>query len=178
MLFFDKSNKRSIKLETVVTWSKSNLNMMNIYEESTINFWICTTDRGNYLSEAVTPLISLSRWVFVYSEQVRTLWTRCKLVILNVFIGQFWIIYCNHFPINYWPQYSRKVASVCFIKEYMSFQSSSCTSVAPFWTSADTLNSVQASYFERFHWPILNIWTLQTVEHDGNGTRNSMLRGL
>jgi hypothetical protein len=29
--------------------------------------------------------------VFVYSEQVRTLWTRCKLVILNVFIGQFWI---------------------------------------------------------------------------------------
>ena len=41
MLFFDKSNKRSIKLETAVTWSKSNLNMMNIYEESTINFWIC-----------------------------------------------------------------------------------------------------------------------------------------
>jgi hypothetical protein len=38
--FFDKSNKRSIKLETAVTWSKSNLNMMNIYEESTINFWI------------------------------------------------------------------------------------------------------------------------------------------
>jgi hypothetical protein len=40
------------------------------------------------------------------------------------------------------------------------------------------LNSVQASYFERFHWPILNFWTLQTVEHDGNGTQNSMLRGL
>jgi hypothetical protein len=36
-LFFDKSNKRSIKLETAVKWSKSNLNMMNIYEESTIN---------------------------------------------------------------------------------------------------------------------------------------------
>ena len=45
-------------------------------------------------------------------------------------------------------------------------------------TGADTLNSVQASYFDRFHWPILNFWTLQTVEHDGNGTRNSMLRGL
>ena len=44
-------------------------------------------------------------------------------------------------------------------------------------TGADTLNSVQASYFERFHWPILNFWTLQTVEHDGNGTQNSMLRG-
>ena len=44
-------------------------------------------------------------------------------------------------------------------------------------TGADTLNSVQASYFERFHWPILNFWTLQTVEHDGNGTRNnSMLK--
>ena len=40
-LFFDKSNKRSIKLEIAVTWSKSNLNMMNIYEESTLNFWIC-----------------------------------------------------------------------------------------------------------------------------------------
>ena len=40
-LFFDKSNKRSIKLETAVPWSKSNLNMMNIYEESTLNFWIC-----------------------------------------------------------------------------------------------------------------------------------------
>jgi hypothetical protein len=37
---------------------------------------------------------------------------------------------------------------------------------------------VQASYFERFHRSILNFWTLQTVEHDGNGTRNSMLRGL
>jgi hypothetical protein len=45
-------------------------------------------------------------------------------------------------------------------------------------TGADTLNSVQASYFERFHWPILNFWTLQTVEHGGNGTRNSMLCGL
>jgi hypothetical protein len=33
-------------------------------------------------------------------------------------------------------------------------------------TGADTLNSVQASYFERFHWPILNFWTLHTVEHD------------
>jgi hypothetical protein len=32
-------------------------------------------------------------------------------------------------------------------------------------TGADTLNSVQGSYFERFHWPILNFWTLQTVEH-------------
>ena len=40
-LFFDKFNKQSIKLETAVTWSKSNLNMMNIYQENTINFWIC-----------------------------------------------------------------------------------------------------------------------------------------
>ena len=40
MLLIDKSNKRSAKLETAVTWSKSNLNMMNIYEESTVNFWI------------------------------------------------------------------------------------------------------------------------------------------
>jgi hypothetical protein len=24
-------------------------------------------------------------------------------------------------------------------------------------------NSVQASYFERFHWSILNFWTLQTA---------------
>jgi hypothetical protein len=40
----------------------------------------------NYLSGVVTQLISLSCQVFVYSEQVRTLWTRCKLVILNVFI--------------------------------------------------------------------------------------------
>jgi hypothetical protein len=44
-----------------------------------------------------------------------------------------------------------------------------------FGTGADTLNSVQASYFESFHRPILNVWTLQTVEHDGNGKRNSML---
>ena len=26
-------------------------------------------------------------------------------------------------------------------------------------------NSVQASYFERFQWSILNFWTLQTAEH-------------
>jgi hypothetical protein len=70
----------------------------------------------NYLSGAVTPLISLSRRVFVYSEQVRTLWTRCKLVILNVFFGQL----------------ARRIFG----------------------------NSVQASYFERFHWSILNFWTL------------------
>ena len=33
MLLFDKSNKKSIKLDTAVMWSKSNLNMMNIYGE-------------------------------------------------------------------------------------------------------------------------------------------------
>ena len=33
MLLFDKSDKQSPKLETVVRWSKFNLNMMNIYEE-------------------------------------------------------------------------------------------------------------------------------------------------
>jgi hypothetical protein len=32
------ANKRSIKLETEVTWSKSNLNMMNIYEEAKKGF--------------------------------------------------------------------------------------------------------------------------------------------
>jgi hypothetical protein len=41
-------------------------------------------------------------------------------------------------------------------------------------TGADTLNSLQASYFERFHWPILNFWTLQTVEHDGNGRESQL----
>ena len=46
MLLFDKSNKQSIKLETVVTWIKSNLNIMNIYQESTINFWICRNYEG------------------------------------------------------------------------------------------------------------------------------------
>jgi hypothetical protein len=48
VLFFDKSNKPSIKLETAVTWSKSNLNMTNSYEESTINFWICIMASFNY----------------------------------------------------------------------------------------------------------------------------------
>jgi hypothetical protein len=33
MSLFDKSNKQSTKIETAVTWSKSNLNMMKIYEE-------------------------------------------------------------------------------------------------------------------------------------------------
>jgi uncharacterized protein YacL len=36
---------------TAVTWSKSNLNMMNIYEENTINFWIC--------APLVTPIVFL-----------------------------------------------------------------------------------------------------------------------
>ena len=39
-------------------------------------------------------------------------------------------------------------------------------------------NSMQASYFERFHWSILNFWTLPSLMHDGNGTRNSKLQGL
>jgi len=33
MLLFDKFNKSYTKLKTAVTWSKSNLNIMNIYEE-------------------------------------------------------------------------------------------------------------------------------------------------
>ena len=40
MLLFDKYYEQPIKLETAVMWSKSNLNM-NIYEDSTFNFWIC-----------------------------------------------------------------------------------------------------------------------------------------
>jgi hypothetical protein len=57
MLLFDKCNKRPIKLETAVTWSKSNLNMMNIYEESTINFWIKSCQCGNIddLADSTKP---------------------------------------------------------------------------------------------------------------------------
>ena len=45
-------------------------------------------------------------------------------------------------------------------------------------TGADTLNSVQASYFERFHWSILNFWTLQTTEHAVPCSVAVMLHGL
>jgi hypothetical protein len=39
-------------------------------------------------------------------------------------------------------------------------------------------NSVQASYFERFHWSILNFWTLQTMEHAVPCSVAVMLHGL
>ena len=39
-------------------------------------------------------------------------------------------------------------------------------------------NSVQASYFERFHWSILNYWTLQTAEHAIPCSVAVMLHGL
>ena len=39
-------------------------------------------------------------------------------------------------------------------------------------------NSVQASYFERFHWSILNFWTLQTAEHAVPCSVSVMLPGL
>jgi hypothetical protein len=39
-------------------------------------------------------------------------------------------------------------------------------------------NSVQASYFERFHWSILNFWTLQTAEHAVPCSVAVMLHGL
>ena len=35
---FEKSEEQSIQLENAVTWSKSNLNVMNIYEEKYIKF--------------------------------------------------------------------------------------------------------------------------------------------
>ena len=39
-------------------------------------------------------------------------------------------------------------------------------------------NSVQASYFARFHWSILNFWTLQTAEHAVPYSVAVMLHGL
>ena len=39
-------------------------------------------------------------------------------------------------------------------------------------------NSVQASYFERFHWSILNFWTQQTAEHAVPCSVAVMLHGL
>ena len=38
MQLFDKSEEQSIQLENAVMWSKSNLNIMNIYEEKYIKF--------------------------------------------------------------------------------------------------------------------------------------------
>jgi len=40
MILFDKSNEQSTQLETAVTLLKSNLNMMNIYEEKYHQFLI------------------------------------------------------------------------------------------------------------------------------------------
>jgi hypothetical protein len=57
MLLFDKSNKQSIKLQTVVTWIKSNLNIMNIYQESTINFWICRNYEGSKYGLCITHVV-------------------------------------------------------------------------------------------------------------------------
>jgi hypothetical protein len=78
MLLFDKSNKPPIKLETVVTWSKSNLNMMNIYEESTINFWIC--------GEIFFPI---SKWVHtlcnLYSRTLKVIVYFRKVFLLSKF---------------------------------------------------------------------------------------------
>jgi hypothetical protein len=37
---------------------------------------------------------------------------------------------------------------------------------------------LQASYFERFHWSILNFWTLQTAEHAVPCSVAVMLHGL
>jgi hypothetical protein len=47
MLLFEKSNGQSTQLETAVTWSKSNLDMMIIYEKS-INCWMCVDALGGY----------------------------------------------------------------------------------------------------------------------------------
>jgi hypothetical protein len=65
---------RSIKLETAVTWSNSNLHMMNIYEESTINFWIwkiyyywTNIQKWNYFN---TPSMIRKLKVIVYFRKV------------------------------------------------------------------------------------------------------------
>jgi hypothetical protein len=66
----------TIKLETAVTWSKSNLNMMNIYEESTINFWICFKNQHTSIN------ILLAFWlktggVLMRSERSSSFCTAC-----------------------------------------------------------------------------------------------------
>jgi hypothetical protein len=88
-------------------------------------------------------MISLSRRVFVYSEQVRTL----NSVQASYFERFHWPIFLQTFQykLSHFQQRNmRKLANIA----RRVFQ-----------------NSVQASYFERFHWSILNFWTLQTAEH-------------
>jgi hypothetical protein len=51
--------------ETAVTWSKSNLNMMNIYEESTINFWIWRTSWINTLKNTMMQQIIIRDIMFL-----------------------------------------------------------------------------------------------------------------
>jgi hypothetical protein len=136
-------------------------------------------------------------WIRPWFVQVRTLWTRCKLVILNVFIGQLWIF--GHY--RPWSMTATEHGTACSAtfellkqstinqktKWYYNSLDINLIKIHPFYnhfntnypipdflitpnirilgTGADTLNSMQASYFERFHWSILNFWTLQTAEH-------------
>jgi hypothetical protein len=90
MLFFDKSNKRSIKLETAVTWSKPNLNMMNIYEESTINFWIWR----NY----PPPFFFFITFCFTYLYSIKFLYffiNSYRFPYFNLFVSIFIQSYVN-----------------------------------------------------------------------------------
>jgi hypothetical protein len=55
------SEREPISDDYAVTWSKSNLNMMNIYEESTINFWIWD-GRPFQLNPLVLLLVDSHAW--------------------------------------------------------------------------------------------------------------------
>jgi hypothetical protein len=103
----------------------------------------------NYLSGVVTQLISLSCQVFVYSEQVRTLWTRCKLVILNVFIGQFWIF--GHLRPKFYQNPSIRQTFQYKLPHFKQKNMRKLANIA----RRVFGNLVQASYFDRFHWSIL-----------------------
>ena len=93
---FPTANKRSIKLETAVTWSKSNLNMINIYQKSIINFWIW---KAGIPGENHRPWIvrsnDLTHWATRAPENRRNRGKTDTRIMYNVYIVT-WLLTDTH----------------------------------------------------------------------------------
>jgi hypothetical protein len=84
---------------STVTWLKSNLNMMNIYEESTIHFWICVYQLWLQFHLIIYIFLLLILFIqdFYFSDRVLPLgetyrhgWRKTKIATQSIHIMLFY----------------------------------------------------------------------------------------
>jgi hypothetical protein len=100
------------------------------------------------------PLLSISAFIHSPVKCNKSLYIFTRCIVFLVYLITFELL--KQSTINQKTKWYYNHLDINFIKIHPFYKHS--TRILG--TGADTLNSVQASYFERFHWPILNFWAL------------------